>query len=512
VSKGAPDLQWHRTSPIAVVFFLFNAARQLATNGLPAIVVVTAAFASGGAARKALMATGLLAFILFSVFWSILSWLRFRFCISDDRVLVRSGVLQREELSVEFNRIQNINIREPFYMRPFGLAVLGIDTAGSSQKEILLGGIKKDLAVQLRETLLSRAMTGPGDNDVPAEEFSDPSLLLSRETRDIVIYGLTVNFILWVAIALGAFFGAWDTTEQVAGWLVERLQINDVVEAAKNGRSLLGNTLLLVGAALAAFLLLPLISVLGALFKHHGYRLSVDGETYRKAGGLLTLHEESLKRHKIQAIVLKQNVVARLFRRSNMQLRVASAGSGIESGQLPGGAKATFLVPALHPPEANGLCEEFFPGCDIENARFSRIDRRRFMTLILGIVSFPALAFSLPLGLFFSWAFGAILPITLGLAWLAANRYWQRAGYAVVGDYGFIRHGIIGTVSTVFPLFKVQRIDIRQTPGQRRRGLAHLSIHLASHSLSIPYVPIADAEQLRDLALYYAETAEQAWY
>ena len=104
------------------------------------------------------------------------------------------------------------------------------------------------------------------------------------------------------------------------------------------------------------------------------------------------------------------------------------------------------------------------------------------------------------------------MPITLGLAWLVANRYWQRAGYAVVGDYAFIRHGIIGTVSTVFPLFKVQRIDISQTPGQRRRGLSHLSIHLASHSLSIPYVRIADAEQLRDLALYYAETTEQDWY
>ena len=69
-----------------------------------------------------------------------------------------------------------------------------------------------------------------------------------------------------------------------------------------------------------------------------------------------------------------------------------------------------------------------------------------------------------------------------------------------------------GTRITVFPLFKVQRIDIRQTPGQRRKGLAHLSIHLASHSLNIPYICEGDARSFRDLALYHVESSNRAWY
>ena len=150
-------------------------------------------------------------------------------------------------------------------------------------------------------------------------------------------------------IALGAFFGAWDTTEQVVEWMAEKIRIDDVILAAQNAGGFLGNIFLLVALVLAALLLLPLISVLGALFKYYGYQLRVDDDTYRKIGGLLTRHEESLKRHKIQAIVLKQNFVARLFKRSNMLLRVASAGSGVDSGQLPSGARSTFMVPALHP-------------------------------------------------------------------------------------------------------------------------------------------------------------------
>jgi len=512
MSSESAGIQWHRTSPIGVVFFLFNAARQFIVNGIPAIVVITAAYASGGPGRKTLMLSGLMVFVAFSVFWSFLSWLRFRFCISEDRVLVRSGVLQREELSVDFDRIQNINIREPFYMRPFGLAVLGIDTAGSSKKEILLAGIPKDLAVELRETLLSQVKAAPEQSEAVTAAGSDPSLLLSRGVKDIVIYGLTVNFILWVMIALGAFFGAWDTTEQIVEWVAERIRIDDVIVAAQNAGGFLGNLFLLLAVVFVALILLPLLSVLGALFKHYGYQLRVDDDTYRKIGGLATRHEESLKRHKIQAIVLKQNFIARLFKRSNMQLRVASAGSGVDSGQLPSGARSTFMIPALHPPESNRFCSEFFPGCDIDSVRFTRIERRRLTFVTLAIVAFPVLAAITPLSLLFGWKFLVIAPVAFAIAWMAIRRFWQKSGYAIVGDYGFVRRGFFGTTITVFPLFKVQRVDITQTPGQRRRGLAHLSIHLASHSLSVPYIRIEDAEAMRDIALFHVETSEQAWY
>lgn len=58
---------------------------------------------------------------------------------------------------------------------------------------------------------------------------------------------------------------------------------------------------------IAALLLLPLISVVGALLRYHDYHLTVDGETYRRNSGLLSRHDESMKQHKIQAVVWKQN-------------------------------------------------------------------------------------------------------------------------------------------------------------------------------------------------------------
>ena len=125
---------------------------------------------------------------------------------------------------------------------------------------------------------------------------------------------------------------------------------------------------------------------------------------------------------------------------------------------------------------------------------------------------FPILPLTTVLSVLLSWKFTALLPLALAIVWAGLSRYWKQTGYGVVGEYGFIRHGFIGAQTTVFPLFKVQRVDIIQTPGQRKRGLAQLSIHLASHTLNMPYVPVDDAHAFRDLAPYYVESERRCWY
>jgi putative membrane protein len=212
-------LNWQRTSPVAVVFFLLKIAKQFVNQGLPAIAVLLTAYASAGDAYQSWIETGLIVAVILGIVGSILSWLRFRYCIKGERVLVRSGVFQREELSVEFNRIQNIGIREPFYMRPFGLALLSIDTAGSGKKEIVLGGVRKEVAAKLRQTILSKAGVGVDIAQGQQPDEADTGILLSRSVKDIVIYGLTINFIFWFMIAMGAVFGAYDFSEKSSpGW------------------------------------------------------------------------------------------------------------------------------------------------------------------------------------------------------------------------------------------------------------------------------------------------------
>jgi len=509
-SDSSPN--WRRTSPVAVVFYLSRLLTQLGKGLAPAAVILLAGMSSMSGSSKALAVAGAITMLAVVVVSSVLSWLRFRYRIDGDRVLVRSGVLHREELSIEFSRIQNVSIHEPFYMRPFSLSLLSIDTAGSQGKEVVLSGIDKTLAIELRDTMLAQVVPAVDDESADQPLPSAASLLLTRGRKDIVVYGLMANFTLWVLVAIGAFFGAWETTEKMIIWVGQYIRLEDVLAVINPDAGFLGRLLVITALFIAAVLMLPLISIIGALFRHDGYRLSVEGETYRKSSGLLTKHDESLKRHKIQAVVLKQNFIARCLARTNVQLRVAQSGTGTGGGPIPSGTKASFLVPALHPHEVHTLSAEFLPGCEMEKVQLSRINRRRLAFVVVGVCLLPILPLTTVLSVLLGWKFTVLLPLALAIVWACLNRYWKQTGYGVVGEYGFIRHGFIGTQTTIFPLFKVQRVDIIQTPGQRKRGLAQLSIHLASHTLNMPYMPVEDADAFRDLALYYVESEQRCWY
>jgi putative membrane protein len=88
----------------------------------------------------------------------------------------------------------------------------------------------------------------------------------------------------------------------------------------------------------------------------------------------------------------------------------------------------------------------------------------------------------------------------------------RQFGWAVEGGHGYFRNGFVGSSTSVFPLFKVQRVDLQQTPLQRRAGVSTLTVHLASHSLTMPYLRMTDAERLRDLALQAAESSRERWF
>ncbi len=494
-----------------MVFFITRFARQIVMQALPAMLLLLGLLAASDIQWSSVL-RGILVLVAVLVFGSILSYLRFQFCITENRVLVRSGVMHKEELSIDFNRIQNITIKEPFYMRPFGLALLSIDTAGSQKKEITLGGIASPLALILRNTIFAgKRPAKPTDVDQAVCEI-EPALLLDRGWRDIVIYGLSANFLLWIAVAFGVVGGSAEFSKAFYQWLSSRIALVDYLSAVQSdGNGVLG-VLVIIGLVFAVVTLLPIISVIGALLRHHGYRLTVNGETYNKNSGLLNRRDESLQRHKIQAVVWIQNFVARWFGRINLQLRLTSMVAN-PAVQLPTGFTSSFLVPALHPDEATGLTTEFLPGCQSDQVVFSSVDRRRYTLKTLSLRWLPPiLGVSIMPIILLSWKIVLLLPIALGCAWLVVNQCWKKLGYGVVGEYGFVRTGFVGTRTTVFPLFKVQRIDVRQTPFQRRAGFATLAIHLASHSLTVPYMRVEDAERFRNLALYQVESTDRPWY
>ena len=94
---------------------------------------------------------------------------------------------------------------------------------------------------------------------------------------------------------------------------------------------------------------------------------------------------------------------------------------------------------------------------------------------------------------------GALLGAVLG-AWRGARR-WLRTGW-LLDDAGFnVRRGQWWRSETRVPQSRVQHLDVRRGPLQRRFGLSTLVIHTAGtrfNAVSLDGLDADDAERLRD--------------
>jgi putative membrane protein len=84
------------------------------------------------------------------------SWLRTKYWIEADELRVDTGVVSRQSRRIRVDRLQGIDISQPFVARLFGLAELKMDVAGGGAREGSLAFLPLREAQDLRTTLLQR--------------------------------------------------------------------------------------------------------------------------------------------------------------------------------------------------------------------------------------------------------------------------------------------------------------------------------------------------------------------
>ncbi len=98
----------------------------------------------------------LLAMLVAGGVFGAASWLRTKYWIESDELRVDTGIVSRQSRRIRVDRLQGIDIVQPFVARLFGLAELRMDVAGGGSREGTLAYLKLRDAEDLRELLLSR--------------------------------------------------------------------------------------------------------------------------------------------------------------------------------------------------------------------------------------------------------------------------------------------------------------------------------------------------------------------
>ena len=440
--KITPGDQWRRVhfiSPlvrgwIALVAIIFFFSRDWAEGFLEGGTRGRSPLPEG---MDALLAAGILLGVVLLIAGAFfVSWYFTRYQVTAEHVRVHSGVLFRQQRQARLDRVQAIDIVQPFLARIFGLAELKFEVADAGESAVRLAFLRLGQAKQLRATILARAAGVAEDPEHPGDvpEAPEREVVVVPPGRVIgatLLSGTSIALVLAVAavVALGIGF---DTP-------------------------FIATSFIPIGIGV-------IIAYWSALNTGYNFRAATSPDGIRMRYGLLDTRAQTVPPGRVQALGIVQPPLWRL--KGWYRVTVNVAGYGI-SASTEGQARATLLpvgtrdevlqilALVLPDPGTPRPVEVFFAGMD------GRGDPEGFTTT-------PRRA-----------------------RWLAPFA-WRRNGFAVTGTALLVRSGVLWRQLVVVPHERTQSLSLHQGPLDRRLRVAELQVQTTPGPVS-PRVPLADA-------------------
>jgi putative membrane protein len=508
------NIDWQRLSPMSIVFFIGRFVSHIIKDSLPSLAPIAIVIFNSD--DKVWISTLIgMAIIVLLVGSSFLQYWYFKFKIENNKILVNDGVFKKNHRIIQFNRVQNINILQPLYFKPFRLVNLQVETAGAKGNEADLAGIPSDFADRLREHIMQikqqLEVSQQSQSNVLARDNSE--VIAEASLKELVNYGMSSNGIFWFFVLIAPIFSMSD--DILEKWITKE----DLSRFAELfGGGIAGNLLLLISAVIATAILMFSFSILGAILRYYGYQLvhnhSENGElktvakqTLKRSSGLLTSYQESLKLQKIQAYISQSNFIGRWFQVENITLGQVSSDQNNTKTRA-----SLFVIPARNQQQSALLQSKLLE--DVPTLiETTGIDKRYvYKTLALKIF-LPSLIFCAVIFFNFQQALVFAAPFLLcGLLLPLVLKRWRAYQLGMNKGYARFERGLFGFRHVTFPLYKVQKVEISQSPLQRRSSLATLRIYLASNKLQMQYIPLKTAQLWLATILNLTQSTKKAWY
>ena len=493
----AQTLPLQRVSPVALLYFfgrtLSKLARQL-SNLLPLIVILFATSADTRGLILIALATLLPAGL---IIFTLLDWWCFRYAIAQGRLEVRQGVLRRKQLTLEFARIQQADVREPWYFRPFGLAVLGVESAGSDTQEVELAGLQQAHAYTYKEAILLESVD---TTSTPATYTTNPShsttatTLFELPLREVARYGLIHNPIL---LLFPILLYPLSQVDRVDDLILPYLE--SAIESIEHYQQ---TEFLWVGISALVLLVLGVVvglSVLIAIVRFYGYRLDTHASRYHARMGWLNKTSRSFQYVRLQRVVITQGLIAGLLRRVSMRINQTGQGKAQALDRI-------FFIPILTTQRLELLQHEL----KLETPTWQRVHWASmlmpwvFTTCGLTVAAAVVSQYSTSVTLHTLWISALLSGAIQGLSWRKRGVYMGARWFAT-------RHGVVGQQQRFIPNNKVQAIKLTQGPWLRWWGMAKLKVYSAAGRETVAWLPYSQLKTLQQELLQRTTEFQGRW-
>ena len=217
---------------------------------------------------------------LLSFVTTIIAYYDFNVAVKEDELLISRGLFERTQLTIPFNRIQAVQVKEELMRQPFGYASLVIESAGYGEKEgnstTLFPLIKRGKMYDFLAEVLPEY-----NYDIDSLNDHPPKRSLRRYLLRMLWWSLPAIIITWLTVPYGGY--AW-------------------------------------------FLLLPALVLGYKQYKDAG--LTTRDGTIMLSSRLLSKKTAIVKKYRMQSTVLKQNPFQARLNLRDFTLHVASGNRG----------------------------------------------------------------------------------------------------------------------------------------------------------------------------------------
>ncbi len=291
--------------------------------------------------------------VLLAAAAGFVSWWFTRFVIDDDEIRLDTGAVWRRSTRVAFQRLQSVDVVQPFAARPFGLVELRLD-AGGGERALSLRYLHRAHADRLRALLLARVHGGNGPTGEPPEP--QPGTGVGPVHHDTRL----------VTVRSGRLVGAFLLSTE---WLVSAGVIGTLLFVGRRweGWSFLIPAVIPVGLGAATLIAQRVV----AMFH---FTVAASPHGLRVTRGLTDLSGQWVPLDRVQGLRISQSLLWRPLGWFRIDVDVL----GNRSGSTGGGEAeaATVLLPVADRAQVAVVLARVLPGVDLDRVATHRPPRR----------------------------------------------------------------------------------------------------------------------------------------
>ena len=501
-----------RLHPASIVFAL---GRTLKAFLLPGLIVLLGARSSGGAGGTfgrlpASWELWMMLLVVPSAIAAIVRYLSFRIVYEEDQLVIRSGVLFRNQRHVPYARIQNLDaVQKPLH-RLLGVAEVRLETGAGKEPEATLSVLPLEAVDYMRARVLARQRAPEAADASTAAPQGD--VLLHLTPRDLLLYGFYENRGF---VAIGALYGLlWQlgVLSTIADLVfssgyIARAPQRDLLRTLARGDAITALQALAVAAAAAGLLaVVRVVSMLWALVRLHDFRLQRVGDDLRTEYGLLTRVAATIPLRRIQTVTIIEGPVHRLTGRVSVRAETAGGQPGSEQNA----AQREWLAPLIPRADLPRLMHHLLPEIHVEQITWAGVHPRAFRR-VLARRLFVAVVLAALAAWPLRWGALVVLAVAAACSVISARGYVRMLGWSADDEVMAVRSGWLSRSMTMARTGRIQAVTLRETPFDTRHGMAGVRADTAGGSayrLSMPYLAREVAAALhRRLAVSVATTA-----